>query len=299
VTLHWVYTFGNAAAAASAQATGAGSTLGWSPAPTCDRTGIVVTGPLTIPIVVPAPPASAMTLEGNATFNVVATSDAPGETPITCTFTAFVDAFNQVVPKTSPATTAAPVTAAFLGLVSAQAGTTIAELAPGTPTNFTFRLTNLGNSLAAVHATVTSAPGWNATVAVPPPLGSKNQGGDPDGVLTVQVEAVPHEGWNMREQTFQVKLTPVSTKDANLTGNVVTVNLLARLRGLWCPAGATSAPCTSDRASFERCQADPAARCSLAEASQQASHASPTAAVALLGVTVLATGWVRRRAPRP
>ncbi|MES2155707.1 MAG: hypothetical protein V4510_11280 [bacterium] len=245
IAVHYVYNYPNTFITASG-VTAAATTLHFTPAPSCAGTGFLLTGATTIPIIISPPGPNSGTaagkVEGDATFHIQATSDAPGETPVTCTFTAYVDAWgpNNDVPKTDPPSTGStPVIATYHGLVGATVPVTIDEAGPQKTINYAIHLVNLGNARTFVNFNVVdlhSADGWNPVAPSQTSLESKNQGGTQTTADANFLISTPYKnGWNNKESTFQLKIQPQSTKNPQLIGNEITVNILARVRGIYVP----------------------------------------------------------------
>jgi len=242
ISVQWKYSVPNEAVTANGVLAGS-TALNFNPAPTCSSPGFIITGPTTIPITIPAtgPSTSPAPISDTTKFNIVATSDAPGETPVQCTFNAYVDQWgqNNMVPKAVAAPQAVSVQAAYLGLVSANVPVTIDEAGPQKQINYAIHLTNLGNSRTFVNFAVVdthSADNWQPVAPTQISLESKNQGGTATTTDANFLISTPyHNGWNNKETTFQLTIQPQSTKNPQLTGNTVTVNFLARVRGIYVP----------------------------------------------------------------
>lgn len=240
IKVSWEYSFPNQAVTAN-QALAGATTLNFSPAPSCNQVGFIITGPTTIPIAIPAPGPTTPPKTGTSNFQIVATSDAPGETPVECTFGAFVEGWGQgaQVPRAVAQPVKVSVQAAYLGLVSASVPVTIDEAGPQKQITYAIKLQNLGNSRTFVNFRVTEGTyteEWKPVAPTQISLESKNQGGTRTAEDAFFLISTPYQnGWNNDETTFQLIIQPQSTKDPALTGNEVTVNFLARVRGIYVP----------------------------------------------------------------
>ncbi|MES2155711.1 MAG: hypothetical protein V4510_11300 [bacterium] len=249
LTVHWTYEMSPAVTAmAETEGNLQDTTLHFSPAPRCAAYGLLVTGATTIPLVLHSPDPTQMKREGDATFRVQATSDAPGETPVNCTFTAYVDQWglDNAVDRTDLAIDSEPVIVAYRGAVGATVPSTIAEAGPRKTIDYAIQLNNLGNSRTFVNFNVVdshSADGWNPVAPSQTSLESKKQGGTQTTAETHFLISTPYKnGWNNKESTFQLKVWPQSTKDPALTGDEITVNILARVRGCYGPTCVAGIP---------------------------------------------------------
>lgn len=108
ITIRWTYTFKETTTAVLAQSS-TGTTIHFTPAPTCSASGLLVTGPASVRVEFagPGPTATKTSYEGVVEFDVRAGQEAPMDVAAECTFSAAADAVNsQIV-----ATEAAPVKA--------------------------------------------------------------------------------------------------------------------------------------------------------------------------------------------
>jgi hypothetical protein len=214
------------------------TTLQYTP-PTCDRAGILITGPLSQTVVLregTAAPSGSVT--GTSIFSLVATQDAPGETPIRCTFSGKVLAAGNV-PETPTSQSQGVISVKFLGLLSASVPTTIKQGGPQKQIRYDIDLTNLGNSLTNVKFALpeeSAGGGWKPVAPTELVLQSAQQGGTETTRQVSFLVSTPFKnGWNNKEDTFQLTITPTSTK-SEATGNDITVSVLARVRGVYVPS---------------------------------------------------------------
>ncbi|MES2155710.1 MAG: hypothetical protein V4510_11295 [bacterium] len=254
--VHWAYTLSEGAAAiASAGAVRFDHTiLHFQPVANCAGSGVLVTGASDIPIGWSPPPVGAppqTQVQADAIFHIQATSDAPGETPIKCTFTAYVDAWgaNNEIPATAPATLLGTVEVAYHGLIDVTAPVTVAQAGPQKTISYAIHVTNLGNSRTFVEFRVVDshvADGWNAVAPREIVLESKNQGGTTTSSMVDFVVATPyHEGSNVGQQIFQLTVSAQSTKDPALVGNERTVNVLAMVRDCYSEDASAAGQCAA------------------------------------------------------
>lgn len=205
--------------------------------PTCDKAGTAIAGSLNQAVALPDPPADSVDI--TSTFILSISQAAPGETDILCTFKAKVSAVvGTQIPETDEATATLLVKAKFLGLLTANVGATIQEGGPQKEIRYEIDLTNLGNALTNVNFALKTetAAGWSPVPPTPIIMQSQQQGGTEFTKKVNFLIQTPHKnGWNNDETTFQLEITPSSTKDPDLKGNPIAVNVLARVRGIYVP----------------------------------------------------------------
>lgn len=244
VTVPWTYTFGNAAEAAATEAADGSLVLQWQ-APACTpAAGMSVTGALSEVIRMPPPETGETVLRGSSFFTVAASSLAPGEVQILCSFTGHVNA-GATVSSTAPATGSVPVTVRYRGLVSATAPVTILQATPGVELPVKIQVQNLGNSDSAVDFSLRDGIPADWRVVVPPQviLTSPNNGGTANG-KDLQLELVAPAHAN--QQTFQVLIQPHSTKDSTDLGKgqPIALTFLVRVRDCTVTLNASACPAT-------------------------------------------------------
>ncbi len=247
ITVQWTYEWQNQAAAFASLVTPTAE-LSWEQ-PTCAAAGFVLAGSLhqSVPLSGsgPVPPTS---VSGTSTFIVAASAQAPGETAVDCSFSGRVGAVaGSPGSETEPDSEVVQLEVAFLGLISASIPTTITEAGPQKEIQYEIELTNLGNSLTKVQFEVNGPvpPGWHPVAPTPIILQSRQQGGSEFSRTVVFLVQTPHkEGWNNDETTFQLKMTPTSTKDSELEGDPISGNFLARVRGCYVSDASSLAVCT-------------------------------------------------------
>jgi hypothetical protein len=241
IKIRWVYTFREQTSSIPTAVT-TSTTLHFDPAPVCNAAGFVITGPQAISIPIGGGQQSTRTsYDGVATFAVLATQDAPGETPTPCIFKAYVDALNSQITKTETATVSATVTAAYLGLLSVSVPTLIDEAGPQKQISYTMDITNVGNARTNVIFSIDNQDtkaqdGWQSVAPGQLLLESRAQGGTTTTKQAAFTISTPYRnGWNNDETTFVFRLTPVSTNNQDVKGAEVQVNVLARVRGIYVP----------------------------------------------------------------
>lgn len=238
ITLEWTYTFNQLGTELSAVST-ASALLTWDP-PTCDRPGVVITGPLTKTVIIRENNQPVNPVRDSSTFTVEVTQDAPGETSIQCTFRGRVgQVIGTTVPATEDSLIVVPVKADFLGLISANIPTTIKQAGPQKQIRYDIEVTNLGNARSNIVFNLpegSSDGGWNPVPPTQITLESSAQGGQTTSTTVGFLVSTPFKnGWNNKETTFSLGIQPVSTKDPESTGQEVKVNVLARVRGVYVP----------------------------------------------------------------
>jgi hypothetical protein len=231
IRVGWVYQFANDAAAASAAAAQGSITMGWDP-PACEGGGLQVTGSLTQSIPVTA---GTSLYKGVAEFLVRATTEAPGEMDIACTFAARVDAASPIVPATPATQVQAKVRVAYFGMISAQVPITVQEAGPQKLITFEVDVRNLGNARTTVQFHAESGAGWQVIEPVPVVLDSMTRGASKVSQTVQLLVATPYkEGWNNGETVIDLVLRPSSTVDPAIQGDEVKLRLLARVHGWYC-----------------------------------------------------------------
>ncbi len=236
VTVPWTYSFQSRGSELSSLASSSVQ-LQWEQ-PSCTNPNVVITGALAETITIGGTPPET-SFSGDSKFNVQVTQDAPGETPILCSFKGKVlAAFGNQVPETSTATGTINVFAKYLGLISANIPTTIKQAGPQKQIRYDIELTNLGNARSNIDFQLGSDPsgGWNPVPPTQIVMESPAQGGTETSKTVGFLVSTPFKnGWNNQETTFQLRITPISTKDPEQVGQTVAVNVLARVRGVYVP----------------------------------------------------------------
>lgn len=247
IVVQWVYTLRETTTAALVQPAGS-TTIRFTPIPTCDLPGIIVSGPAAVTVQFESGANALKTqYDGVVMFAAVATQDAPGETVITCRFHAIADAVNSQVVATESEPATAQVFAAYSGILTVDAPVTIQDAAPGSPVVFELVVTNIGNSRSNIVAQVVGDAAQGGWKAVPPPqtlVASAQQGAElTQETLRFTIDTPRKAGWNNNQTTFTLRLTPVSAVNPEQQGSAVLVNVLARVRGCYMPDGVADASC--------------------------------------------------------
>ncbi len=215
------------------------TTMTWDD-PTCDQQGIVISGPLTNLVTVSRQQSSTSAgASGTKDFTLQATQQAPGETPTKCTFQARVNDLGTQVKATEKQSTTATFVVDYLGLVSANLPSTIKQAGPQKEIKYDIELTNLGNARSNIRFDlITESIGdWDPVPPTEIILDSPNQGGqETTKTVSFQVSTPFKNGWNNDQKTLQLRITPVSTKNADIEGTSVTINTLSRVRGVYVPS---------------------------------------------------------------
>jgi hypothetical protein len=213
------------------------STIVWSE-PNCDKPGVLISGSLAETIVLPTGQQSSV--PGSSTSNIEVTQEAPGEVAIKCTLSAYVKAvFGTQIPDSTVGTAILVVKADFLGLISVNVPGTIKQAGPQKNIKYTLDITNLGNSQTDLIFSLSegaTSGGWNPLAPPKITLGSTQQGAT-NTVATVEftVNTPYKNGWNNKEKSMTLTITPQSTKDFETKGAPVDVPVLARVRGVYVP----------------------------------------------------------------
>ncbi len=238
LTVPWSFSFKTQGTQLSQTASPSG-TIQWEPV-NCDKSGVIVSGAFSETFALPA--GQATSVDGTSKFNVEVTQDAPGESSILCTVRGKVTAiFGSQVPETGTAQAQFPVKAAFLGLLSVNVPTTIKQAGPQKQIRYDLEISNLGNSRTDVlftfpEGTDPTKGGWKPVPPTKITLESTAQGGSATTSTVGFLVSTPFKnGWNNEETTMTLEVTPTSTKDTSSVGQVVQVNILARVRGVYVP----------------------------------------------------------------
>lgn len=239
ITIDWTYTFRQAFTELSGVTT-TSTTLVWQQ-PTCTNTNVIITGSLAQTIVIRSGAAAPETsIPGSSTFNVEVTQQAPGETPIRCDFRAQVEpVLGTQIPESNEAPASINVYGAYLGLISVNVPSTIKQAGPQKQIRYELEITNLGNAQSNLQFALANEPsgGWNPIPPTQQVLQSAQQGGTETSKTIYFLVSTPFKnGWNNKDTTFQLTITPTSTKNPDDTGQPVSVNVLARVRGVYVPS---------------------------------------------------------------
>jgi hypothetical protein len=236
VSVAWTYSFTQVATSVGGAVTPTVQ-IKWTQ-PSCDKSGTAIAGSL-VQIITLDNTGQKQSASGTATFTLSLSQAAPGETDILCTFKGKVSpVVGTQIPESDEATGTLLVKAKFLGLLTANVPTTIQEAGPQKEIRYEIELTNLGNALTNVDFTLigNAAAGWSPVPPTPIIMQSQQQGGTEFTKKVNFLIQTPHKnGWNNDETTFQLRITPSSTKDPDLKGNPVAVNVLSRVRGIYVP----------------------------------------------------------------
>ncbi len=206
----------------------------------CTNSNVIITGSLTTPVNLDGAtaPADYGTDSGTSAFQVLATQLAPGETPIQCTFSGKVPALANGQINEAKGSTKTTVLVQYLGLISANVPTTISQAGPQKQIRYNIELTNLGNSRSNIRFDLEgeTTGGWKPVEPTLITLESSAQGGAEVSKTVSFLVSTPYKnGWNNKEETFKLVVTPVSTKPAATEGQAVEINVLARVRGVYVP----------------------------------------------------------------
>jgi hypothetical protein len=210
---------------------------------TCDNPNILITGSFSELVTVSAPTgATQATATGPSKFTVTVNQDAPGETQVGCEITGTPGALS-----TQGATAAAAssgkftVAADYLGLISVNVPKTIKQAGPQKEITYDIEISNLGNARSNIDFALDgeTASGWRPVVPGRITLHSLAQGGTETSKTVGFTISTPFKnGWNNKDTTFVLKVTPSSTKDDSPEGqgSPVTMTMLARVRGVYVPS---------------------------------------------------------------
>jgi hypothetical protein len=183
----------------------------------------------------------------HASWNISATRDAPGLRLIQVTMNATLDRTSLpsiLAAPSNPAPQGFDVEADYLPLLQANVAQTVLTDGPQRALSFTIKVENLGNANTTVRFALADPPAdsqWLAVLPDPVVLDSPASGAGPTSlVLTFQVTTPHQDGWNNREQSFRLILTPTATVDPAKTGEPISVAMLARVQGFHWGAGLTA-----------------------------------------------------------
>lgn len=207
--------------------------------------GVTVSGPGSIQV--PIGPTSSTntasgTYEGEATYAMTATRDVPGLKGQRCDINGNVDAIgNQAAVPAAEAKITQQFLVGYFPLVQAKVDTKIAEAGPQKSIPYNIQLENKGNAQTQITFSLgTPEPEGSKWNPILPEVLILDSTGDPGGKLSDTAQfsvATPFKnGWNNEEKSFQVVMLPTAATDASKAGNVITANVLARVRGIYVPA---------------------------------------------------------------
>lgn len=240
VKVPWSYTFSTGGTQVVGNVV-TSATLAWDNPVKCDPAkGITVTGSFSEVFALPSgAESSKTTVSMESTFNILASSDAPGETPITCTFTGKVLAAGAI-PQTASSSGSVPIKVAYRGLITATVPLTIQQAGPQKQITYAIQVSNVGNSESTINFRLEGdvPEGWQPIVPSPIILTSPNKGGTENSKEVSFVISTPYKnGWNNKETRFVMTIEPVSTKDTSETGKgqAIQVQVLSRVRGIYVP----------------------------------------------------------------
>jgi hypothetical protein len=178
--------------------------------------------------------------KGSTTFTISASRDVPGLKPLNCKLAGVAKevANNAAVPAANSGEQAIAFTVGYFPLVQAKVASKVQEAGPQKQIPFSIDLENKGNAQTRITFTLQGEDHGNWNPLVPEAL-VLDSFADPSGKTTdttVFSIATPfHNGWNNEEKAFQLVMTPVAAGDPTQPGNILTANVLARVRGIYVP----------------------------------------------------------------
>ncbi len=170
------------------------------------------------------------TTTGSSSFQLGLTTEAPGETTITCDFTGQVGEVNAAMAASAPETHTFGVTGAYRPQLDVRVADAIVEGTPGASLSISIQVRNLGNSESSVVLSLVGEPPADWRIAVPSQivLESASKGGRTlNGTLVVQVTP-PDEDLSEEVLSFTVKAS--SIKDPTKASQPYQVQVLVRAR---------------------------------------------------------------------
>lgn len=203
---------------------------------------ILVIGSLTTSVQLGAADASSTTpKEGKISFQVALKPDAPGLEALKCDFTLKAGAgYNAAtVPESNPLAASFTVKGTYVPLIQANvANGKLKTTGPQKEVPYQLELTNFGNAKTVVNFRIADEPGggnWEALAPEQVTLNTEQSGLGNRQTIPFIVSTTYKNGWNNAVGGYTLELTPVAFIDQEQKGTPTTVNVLARVRGVYVP----------------------------------------------------------------
>lgn len=208
-------------------------------------TDVVISGPSSI--LIPIQPTSSSggtatgTYKGEASYTITATRNVPGLKGLSCQINGQVSEIGNAAALPSASSKATlQFSVKYFSLIQAKVDSKIQEAGPQKQIPYNIVLENKGNAqtniLFELQGFEASSSKWNPIL---PEVLILDSFGDPNqktqDTATFSVATPFKNGWNNEEKAFTVLMKPSASKDAT-AGNVLTANVLARVRGIYVPA---------------------------------------------------------------
>jgi hypothetical protein len=238
VAIPFAYTFGTQAQYASGLA--AASITVTATQKACSPY-IQVIGALTKSITINPANAQQGTIKDSIAFQVGLKPDAPGLEALQCAFElqAGAGANPQAVPASNPLPTSITVKGTYIPLIQANvANGKLKSAGPQKEVPYQLELTNFGNAKTVVSFLITDQPSsgkWEALAPEQITLNTEQSGLGNKQTIPFIVSTTYKNGWNNAIGGYTLEMTPVAFIDPEAKGTPSTVNVLARVRGVYVP----------------------------------------------------------------
>ena len=203
---------------------------------------ILVIGSLTTSVQLGPNDASSNTAkDGKIAFTVALKPDAPGLEALKCDFTLKAGAGYQAsaVPESNPLAASFTVKGTYVPLIQANvANGKLKTTGPQKEVPYQLELTNFGNAKTVVNFRISDEPkggNWEALAPEQITLNTEQSGLGNKQTIPFIVSTTYKNGWNNAVGGYTLELTPVAFIDQEQKGTPTTVNVLARVRGVYVP----------------------------------------------------------------
>ena len=204
---------------------------------------ILVIGSLTtsVPIQPQDASGSSSTKDANIVFQVGLKPDAPGLEALQCSFSVKAAAGNppNALPESNTITQSITVKGTYVPLIQANvANGKLKTTGPQKEVPYQLELTNFGNAKTVVNFKITDEPAggkWNALAPEQVTLNTEQSGLGNKQTIPFLVSTTYKNGWNNAVGGYTLELTPIAFIDPEQKGTPTTVNVLARVRGVYVP----------------------------------------------------------------
>jgi hypothetical protein len=174
-------------------------------------------------------------------FQVALKPDAPGLETLKCDFNvkAEAGANPSVAPESNTLTQSITVKGTYIPLIQANvANGKLKTTGPQKEVPYQLELTNFGNAKTVVSFRITDEPKgskWEALAPEAVTLNTEQSGLGNKQTIPFIVSTTYKNGWNNAVGGYTLELTPTAFIDPESKGTPTTVNVLARVRGVYVP----------------------------------------------------------------
>ncbi|MHB1261368.1 MAG: hypothetical protein ACYC2H_06600 [Thermoplasmatota archaeon] len=188
----------------------------------------------------PSGAATPAAVPGEIAFQVTLKPDAPGLETLECKFDLQAAAVNdQALTASNILPTGITVQGQYVPLIQANvANGKLKSAGPQKEVPYQLELTNFGNAKTVVSFAITNEPSsgkWEALAPEQVTLNSEQSGLGNKQTIPFIVSTTYKNGWNNAVGGYTLELTPVAFIDPEAKGTPSTVNVLARVRGVYVP----------------------------------------------------------------